>query len=118
MKRLALLLLAGLAPLAWASNYSYSIYNSSGALFQQSNLTNWNSQSGTTNGSVSCGVETGMCPLYNNGSAGSLIYTQTSLTAYEVALGLDNTFASGGGVVTIYLHASSNALRSTALGID
>jgi RHS repeat-associated protein len=118
MKRLALLMFAGFGPLAMASNYSYSIYNSSGALFQQSNLTNWNSQSGTTNGSVSCGVEQGMCPLYNNGSSGSLIYTQTSLTAYEVALGLDNTFASGGGVVTIYLHASSNALRSTALGSD
>jgi len=49
--------------------------------------------------SVGCGLEAGMCPIYNSGSSGSPIYTQTALSAYEVAINIDNTFASGGGAV-------------------
>lgn len=98
MKPLVLLLLAG--SVASATNYSYSIYNSGGTPVQQSDLTNWNTNSGSTNGTVSCGGQGGGCPLYS-ATAGSLIYTKSSAAAYEVAINLDNSFVAGGGGVQI-----------------
>src|SRR5450432_2216763 len=112
MKPILLLLLASTA--VPAATYSYSIYNPNGGLFFQSYLQNWNTQSGATNGSLSCWNN---CSLYS-ATAGSLIYTQSAATAYEVAVNLDSNFVSGGGAALIYLHASSNALRSSSGSSD
>ena len=109
MKPILLLLLVG--GLASATPYSYNVYNASGIAFGQSDLTNWNANSGSTNGSVACGGQGGSCPVYST-TFGSLIYTTSVPAAYEIAVNLDGAFVLAGGGVQIYLHATSNAILS------